>query len=424
MRYLFVPLVLSVSALALVACSANSDSNGFDEDGGGGETSGSGGNGASSSSGLGFGGNMSTGSGSTCDSGPDDDFDADGFTSNQGDCNDCDPMSNPNAVEVIAGPDENGMTPEPADEDCDGDLDEIEVCDTGIAVDDMDPMSAAHAVELCQTAGATGWGVVSAQWVMVDGSPENGSPNFHLGHGILNGFGTNVSVQGGERMLALSSGTARQPTDVGYAAVSGFDKGYTGGHPMGFPKESPACPGSITGILHDGTAVEVVVRVPSNAKGFSFDFNFYTYEWPGWVCSTYNDFFVALLSPIPMGQTDGNISFDSQGNPVSVNNAFVDVCGCMTGPPCLAGGKTFTCSLGAGELLGTGFGIDTDGYSDHGATSWLKTTAPADPGTEITIRWGVYDSGDGVLDSTTLIDNWQWTADPGEVGTTPVPDPK
>ena len=52
------------------------------------------------------------------------------------------------------------------------------------------------------------------------------------------------------------------------------------------------------------------------------------------------------------------------------------------------------------------------------------TTAPADPGSEITIRWGVYDSGDGVLDSTTLIDNWQWTADPGEVGTTPVPDPK
>jgi hypothetical protein len=221
----------------------------------------------------------------------------------------------------------------------------------------------------------------------------------------------------------LSSGTARAPTDPGYKDVGGYDKQYTGGHPLGFPKESPACPGSITGVLHDGTGVEITLRVPSNAKGFSFDFNFYTYEWPSYVCSQYNDFFVALLAPIPTGQTDGNISYDSQGNPVSVNNAFVDVCGCTAGPPCIAGGKTYACGLGASELTGTGFGLD-GGYADHAATSWLKTTAPADPGSEITIRWGVYDSGDGVLDSTTLIDNWQWSAEPGKVGTAPVPDPK
>src|SRR5690606_15893625 len=122
----------------------------------------------------------------------------------------------------------------------------------------------------------------------------------------------------------------------------------------GFPKESPACPGSLTGTPYDPTGIQIEIRAPSNALGFSFNFNFYTYEWPVYICSQYNDFFVALLSPIPQGQQDGNIAFDMQGNPISVNNAFMDVCGCSNGPPCSAGGKTFLCPLGTTELVGTG----------------------------------------------------------------------
>ena len=75
-------------------------------------------------------------------------------------------------------------------------------------------------------------------------------------------------------MPGLSSGSARQPTDPGYHDVGGFDKGFQGGHPQGFPKESPACPGVITGTPHDGAALEVTLRTPANAQGFSFDFNF------------------------------------------------------------------------------------------------------------------------------------------------------
>jgi hypothetical protein len=251
--------------------------------------------------------------------------------------------------------------------------------------------------------------------------------NFHLGHGFLSGFGANVKVRAGERMLGLSSGTARSPDDPGYQDVGGFSKGYTCNNPMGFPKESPACLGSVTGEPNDPTGVEVKVRAPSNAHGFSFDFDFFTYEWPGFICSTYNDFFVAILSPIPMGQLDGNISFDSMGNPVSVNNASLEVCGCDGNPPnpCLAGGKTFSCALGDTDLIGTGFGFDSSGSGfaeDHGSTGWLQTKAPVEPGKEITLRWAVYDSGDGVLDTTTLIDNWKWLATPGiTVGTNPVP---
>jgi hypothetical protein len=141
--------------------------------------------------------------------------------------------------------------------------------------------------------------------------------------------------------------------------------------------------------------------------GFSFDLNWYTYEWPSYVCSTYNDFFLALLAPPPAGQSDGNISFDSSSNPISVNNAFLSVCGCTNGPPCTAGGKSFSCPLGTSLLQGTGFGADT-ATSNHGATGWLNTSAPVQGGQTFTLRWTIYDSGDGVLDSSTLIDNWRW----------------
>ena len=60
---------------------------------------------------------------------------------------------------------------------------------------------------------------------------------------------------------------------------------------------------------------------------------------------------------------------------------------------------------------------------DHGGTSWLRTNAPVEhKGEVITMRFAVYDSGDGVLDTTTLIDNWRWIAKPGVViGTDVVP---
>ena len=420
--------------LLLVACSAAPDSG---TGGSGAGASGQGGAGGAGTTtvvttgqggGFNVGGGTGEGGGITCTpGGPDDDIDQDGFTPNQGDCEDCDPNRNPNAIEVAT---DMGQTP--FDEDCDGEIDEPEdpPCDAGIAIDEMDPLQAATAIDLCKvSAGPDDWGVVSAKWVLADGTDPVGLTasqlqGFHLGHGFLPQFGANVDVRRGERMLVVSSGAARQPSDPGYQSTGNFDKGYTSGHSQGFPKESPACPGSITGQPHDSTGVELTVRTPSNATGFSFDFDFFTYEWPGFVCSTYNDFFVAILDPIPMGQTDGNISFDSAGNPISVNNALLEVCGCPGNPPnpCTAGGKIFNCSLGNIELIQTGFGFDTEFGQDHGATSWLRTQAPVEGGTEMKLRLATYDSGDGVLNSTTLVDNFKWIAKPGVmVGTDPVP---
>ncbi len=382
---------------------------------------------------------------SNCEALADEDWDQDGFTINDGDCNDCDKNVNPKAIEVMtptALPDAgaDGGTPPAVDEDCDGVIDNIpQPCDDGLSVDDPAALNGARAMELCKiSSGPNDWGIVEAKWVLPDGSeppPTQSDPDcndppasladtFHLGHGILDGFGPNVNVQAGSRMLALSSGAARRPTDPDYVTPMAFNKCYVTAQPHpAYPVESPDCPW--TGEPHDGTGLELTLRVPSNANGFSFDFDFYTFEWPDYTCSEYNDFFIAFLLPIPAGQVEPNISFDSQGNPVTVNSAFVQVCGCQDGPPCKAGDKWFDCLLGGSELEGTGFGADT-AFFDHAATSWLNTTAPFET-EQITIRLAVYDSTDGALDSTTLIDNWRWIAEPGKevvVHTAPVPVPK
>ncbi len=369
------------------------------------------------------GGNGSGNGPGPCMSTDDNDWDKDGVTKLAGDCNDCNPSVGPNAIELPTDKDAEAV-----DEDCDGDIDEDDVyvpCDADLVIDESDAEAVAKAVGLCKrSSGADDWGLVSARWSLPDGSDPPVSPSYDLGHGVLPDFGPNVKVREGARMLVLSSGTARRPNDQGYEDPNGFDKMITAQHPAGFPKESPACPGVTTGAPHDAAALEVTLRTPANAKGLAFDFNFYTYEWPDFVCSEFNDFFVALLSPPPAKQSDANISFDSQNNPVSVNNAFVEVCGCEGNPPgpCMAGGKVFGCNLGNVELIGTGFGFDTTSMGDHAATSWLETRAPVEPNSEVTLRWAVYDSGDGVLDSTTLIDNFRWLTEAGTTSQTqPVP---
>jgi hypothetical protein len=370
--------------------------------------------------GLNLGGVSGGGSGGqvNCNSGDTEDQDQDGFTKVDGDCNDCDVNANPGAAEVAG----NNV-----DEDCNGTPDDDEAgCDSAITdVADMDPLNGARAMGLCKFATATDkkWGVLSAKWTMADGSPGMND----LSHGMLSGFGPNVNTQEGARMLGLSSGTARQPSDPGYQDPNSSDMMTTSPPPPGFPMDSPACSVFTVGSpANDPAAIELVIRVPTNAKSLSYKFNFYTFEWPGFVCTQYNDFFAALQTPAPANAQNGNISFDSQGNPVSVNNAFLDICGCPAGPPCTANnGSQYACALGATQLIGTGFGADTAFGQDHAATGWLETVSPVDPGSEITLRFTVFDEGDHVLASSVLIDDFKFSAEPATGSTTtPVPVPK
>jgi hypothetical protein len=369
----------------------------------------------------GSGGNGGTGAGTTtsptgsggsmCDPLPDGDVDADGFTPAQGDCDDCDPAVNPNALEIAGGVDDN----------CDGSLDVLSApCDEAIPLDSLLPAQVVQAADLCKSsAGAKDWGIIGAVWALPDGATPsaNDLQNFHRGHGVLPDFGQNVKPRAGKKLIALSNGTARRPNDPGYQ--SGFDKGYQNAPPPGFPKDIPSCPGAVAGQPHDATALAFSVNVPSNVHGFSYDFDFYAFDFPKFVCNQYDDTFFSLLTPQLAGQPDTNIAYDEMGSPVTLNGANFRVCGCMNGPPCMAAGKSYDCPLGTMQLLGTGFDAAASG-EDRGATGWLTTTVPVEPGSSISLRWGIYDAGDGAFDSTVLLDNWQWITTPGVVlGTKP-----
>lgn len=340
---------------------------------------------------------------------PNIDNDGDGWTGAAGDCNDCTDKMNPGAADF---PGNN------IDEDCNGTKDDNPTdCDANIGVESGDAMDGARAMGLCKVGDDQRWGVLSAQYITADGQSLSAYDFQGLGKGILSSFGPAVSPQEGKKLLALSSGAARTPTDPGYQAPYGYDKGYTTGSPPGYPKESPACADVFTGEPHDSAGLRLQIRTPTNAKSLSFNLNFYTYEFPGWVCTEYNDFFVAMLSPILPGQPDGNISFDMNGNTISVNAGFLQVCN----PQTANNGVYFDCPLGPGQLAGTGFDDDTN----SAATGWLQTTAPVnDPGGVITLDFAIWDSGDGILDSTVLLDNFAFSVDGAPTETQPIPEPK
>ncbi|MBC8070086.1 MAG: choice-of-anchor L domain-containing protein [Deltaproteobacteria bacterium] len=345
-------------------------------------------------------GSVTGGSEDECASGQDDDADGDGWTPAQGDCNDCDANANPGAIEVVINqPDDTGEVPAPADEDCDGGIDNVQLpCDGGFALDDDDALSAAAVIGLCKVAqGVDDYGILSADWVRANGTVVAPALQF----GLQDDFGANVDPQEGAQLLALSSGNGRLPGQAGSCGnLSCYGTG-AGDAPAGFPQDVPGCAGASD--INDDIALEVTLRAPTNATGFSYNFDFYSFEYPEWVCTSFNDQYIALVEPAPVGSIDGNISFDSLGNPVSVNIAFFDVCD--------------GCGLGTAELSGTGF----DTWDDAGATSWLVTTAPVTGGSEITIRFAIWDTGDQAWDSTVLIDNFRWIADGADVdvGTEP-----
>ena len=353
---------------------------------------------------------------SACSTGPGRDVDEDGFAY-EVDCNDCAPQVNPGAFDA---PD-NGI-----DEDCDG-ADRVAAtasCDTGLALTGA-AADAARAMGLCQTAtaGDSRWGVLSARYSLADGT---GAPLHPTQTGILPSFGANAPREG-SALFALSSGAARAPGQAGFTAdCDNYDEFTEQSYPPGFPQDSSSCPGIRGGPVFDSVALELTIRVPTNALGFSFRSGFFTYEYPEYICDEFNDFFAVLRSD--EGSSFSNIVFDADDNPVSVNNSLLR--GCEAG---YAGGQDFACPLGRAPLVGTGYGNDgdcginpfpnpfTDNQEVGGATGWLRTVAPVEGGQTLTLRFIVWDSGDSDLDSLAIIDAFEWELDPVTVTET-VPD--
>jgi hypothetical protein len=420
-RLSFVVGLAGAAAAAVAACSADTTDPGTGGKGAGHPT---GSTVASTTGTAGGGGALATSTGSgamgPCNQDPNVDGDGDGWTPAEGDCDDCDPKVNPGAIDSLAASADGGA-PAPFDNDCDGKAALPEPCDEGLALDDADPLNAARALDLCQMAEAAPalkadrrWGVLAARWTSASGEARAPGPQA----GIMDAFGAAVYPQLGQRLLVLSTGRARLPEQPG--ACKGPSCTTTSN-----------CEGG--SIINDDVALEVDLRAPTNAAGFSFAFKFHSFEYPAWVCTPYNDQFVALVSPAPPGSINGNVAFDAQHNPVSVNLGWFDVCdpvgmadfavncGAPVNTSCPSPPSPY-CASGASALAGTGFDV----WGDAGATRWLEAAAPVTGGAEITVRFAIWDTTDQSLDSTVVLDDFAWitAGAPVTVVTNPVSTPK
>jgi hypothetical protein len=307
------------------------------------------------------------------------------------------------------------------DDDGDGTIDNAPSCDASLAVTG-NATEFARAMGICQASEGGKWGIVSAEYTR--GFGVNTAPSDKQ-HGILPKFGAVITPREGAALGVLSSGFAREYNgDTGtkrFNETAAIGTG-PGTLPPGFPKATSGC--DVATNVNDTINVKLKLVVPSNAKGLTFDFNFFSSEWPSWVCSRFNDGFLAYLTSSKSAGGATNISFDGMNNPVSVNNNFFDRCtpnattGCSSflGSPGAA-----VCAGGEAELVGTGFGTKGTycgkSTTSGGATGWLQTKAPVEPGETITLEFMVWDTGDSILDSSVLLDAFKWVPSDTETGT-------
>jgi hypothetical protein len=407
-----------------------------------------------------------------CDGTPDNapDLDGDGWTPCQGDC--CDVVMvgvcgnpglvNPGAFEV------GGNT---VDDDCDGVIDNVlALCDNGLASNSATATDYAKGLDLCASTSESPadkkdlkWGVISAKFSLADGT---GTPAAKS-KSIRQGFGA-ITQLAGSSLTVLSTGVAAAKaapnnSNPTYAAFQGGQDMLPNGttQDSGVPSDwlaannnnlpnAPGCPEPQGGTgAHDPVMLKIRVRAPTNAKSFSVSTNFLSSEYPEWVCSPYNDFFLTLLDSafVPGGgqianPVDKNLAFYdpppaggavypvgvnlATGNTGLFNQCQTSATGCGSGA--VAGNNTCVSSA---ELVGTGFDdpnlaaqfagdpafCSNNAKFAGGGTGWLTTSGNVKPGETIELRFVVWDTGDQWYDSVALIDNFQWSLDASTPGT-------
>jgi hypothetical protein len=361
---------------------------------------------------------------SRCSDGIKDDVDGDGFTLAEGDCNDCLKTVNPAAYDAPGNA---------VDEDCSGTAASADECEQSLALASFAPEDGARAIGLCNFAAPSSraWGVTAARYTDASGRGLLTQP---MQVGILPSFGA-AKPRAGSTLLALSSGVARAPGQPGYTTdcdtfadenCNPFLRecgGKPADPPPGYPKDSSVCKAQGGGffgatdplVVFNQAALELSIRVPSNANAFSFESIFYTSEYPEWICEIFNDFFVVFMDPKPASAEDGNLVFDSNHDPIGVNTGLLAVCDAAAQQRRAV--KTFACEQGVGLLKGTGYGRLESLCGDRSggaSTGWLKTTVPVRPGQVIQLRFALWDTTDELLDSTALIDHFTWITFEGE----------
>jgi hypothetical protein len=373
----------------------------------------------------------------------DQDADGDGMTTCGGDCCDSTECSNPAAVNEgafdVAG---NNL-----DDDCDGTVDNsVTQCDQTLASNSSTALDYARAIELCQTTTMSSkkWGVISAKLSLADG---NGTPAA-IARAIRPKFGATMP-RGGTKLALLSTGAAAGKNDTN-PAYQNFQNGQSlsgNGTFSAFPSDflsangnklpnAPGCPAPMMGSgANDPIMLTLTIRVPTNAKSFTLDTNFFSSEFPEYTCSPFNDFFVVLLESGYMGASpnpaDRNLAFYAKGTqryPVGVNLASGNTglfTQCRNGHiSCkyVASAPTISTCTGTSDLVGTGFDTADPGWCDDnawqgGGTGWLRTSGNVVPGEIIKLRIAIWDTSDHVLDSIAAFDAFTWAFDVAQPGT-------
>jgi len=144
------------------------------------------------------------------------------------------------------------------------------------------------------------------------------------------------------------------------------------------------------GTANDYTELRIVADVPITNNSVSYDFAFFSTEYPFYFGSAFNDMYIGWLES---ESWTGNISFDTSGNPISLNAGFLDFRD--------DGGGLVP------EFAGTCM-------RQHAGTKWLNSTAPVSPGETITLVLAVFDLSDSILDSYVFLDNFGWGCDGDE----------
>jgi hypothetical protein len=369
------------------------------------------------------------------------------------DCDDHNSLVNPCAFDTnAASGDPVGM--DGIDNDCDGKIDNLHVCDgpapsspaKGVTYDavsgtfaqghDTTASDYANASDICDNPQCKI--VMGATWY----GPNNSEAHRitpHMGGPTPNGF----VPQLGAMMSFLSDGIADDDIDDPggvdgglplYRTGDGTDLGntFTNPHPFTSAENTNPCgigtaETATTPAVHDYTELRLTLRAPRNAGGFSFAFNFFSEEYPYYVCAGFNDHFLALLTSRKYPTTK-QISFDASGHPIDVNNSFFTYCNGVTTydtigfPGTSSPGTTYAhaCSSPLSQLTGTSYEIPyccsglTNGNDNFGsgATGWLTTTAPIWAGETFTLSFVVFDEQDGILDSAVNLDSFRWTSVP------------
>jgi hypothetical protein len=373
----------------------------------------------------------------------DTDADGDGFSTCEGDC--CDNTSQCGQPELV-NPGAFDAAGNSVDDDCDGTVDNTVAasCDMGLQSNSNNAMDYAKAMELCQTATETDgrWGVISAKWSLTNGQGTPARDSIS----IRPAFGTGVTPKAGASLFEISTGHAADTNDTNpsYVDFSGAIMGTNSGLPADFLAanagklpNAPGCPDPIGGAANDPVMLTLRIRVPTNAQSFSLATNFFSAEYPEWVCTLYNDFFVVLLDSTwngtPANPSDKNLATYTAPNmqkyPVGVNLAKGNTglfnqcvngetgCADIFGTP----GQQTTCQS-TSQLVGTGFDQTSGGQCDPdslsgGGTGWLVTSGNVKGGEIITLRIAIWDTSDGNYDSLAVVDNFQWSVTAAEPGT-------